>query len=67
MNEEEIKKQIPLTLKETNLDLGKKYNGKVRDTYIGEDKVFLILLIVKVSKLVIWFKSFETINQIFVE
>ncbi|MBR9699867.1 phosphoribosylaminoimidazolesuccinocarboxamide synthase [Candidatus Woesearchaeota archaeon] len=42
ISEDQIKKQIPLALKGTALALGKKYEGKVRDTYIGEDKVFLI-------------------------
>jgi phosphoribosylaminoimidazole-succinocarboxamide synthase len=43
MQDEEIKKQIDFTLKETDFpDLGKKYKGKVRDVYIAEDKIFLI-------------------------
>jgi fusion protein PurCD len=37
-----IKEQTKFTLKETNLALGKRYKGKVRDVYIGEDKLFLI-------------------------
>jgi len=37
-----LKEQIKFTLKETDFNLGKKYTGKVRDTYVGEDKVFLI-------------------------
>ena len=40
---EKIKQQINFTLKETDFpDLGKKYKGKVRDVYIGDDKIFLI-------------------------
>jgi phosphoribosylaminoimidazole-succinocarboxamide synthase len=39
----QIKEQIQFTLKGTDLEgLGKKYKGKVRDVYIGEDKIFLI-------------------------
>ncbi|MCK5282894.1 MAG: phosphoribosylaminoimidazolesuccinocarboxamide synthase [Nanoarchaeota archaeon] len=40
--EEMIKEQINTTLKETDFALGKKYSGKVRDTYLSDDKVFLI-------------------------
>ena len=38
-----IKRQIKLNLSETNFkNLGKKYQGKVRDLYISKDKIFLI-------------------------
>jgi phosphoribosylaminoimidazole-succinocarboxamide synthase len=40
--ENQIKEQIKYALKDTELKLGKKYTGKVRDTYITENKVFLI-------------------------
>ncbi len=43
ISEIEIKKQINNTLKETDFpNLGEKYNGKVRDVYVTDDKVFLI-------------------------
>jgi len=42
ISEEQIKRQIKNTLKETNFNLGKKYKGKVRDVYVSGDKVFLI-------------------------
>lgn len=42
MENEKIKEQINHTLKGTDLALGKKYKGKVRDVYVTEDKVFLI-------------------------
>ncbi len=42
VSDEQIKKQISHTLKETNFKIGKKYSGKVRDTYVSDDKVFLI-------------------------
>ena len=43
ISDNQVKKQIKFTLKETNLEnLGKKYKGKVRDVYVSEDKVFLI-------------------------
>jgi len=38
-----IKEQIGFTLKETDLPgLGEKYDGKVRDVYASDDKIFLI-------------------------
>lgn len=37
-----IKEQIEYTLKETDLQLGEKYKGKVRDVYVTDDKIFLI-------------------------
>ena len=38
-----IKEQMGFTLKETNLSgLGEKYDGKVRDVYASDDKIFLI-------------------------
>ena len=38
-----IKKQLDYTLKETNFSMiGKKYQGKVRDVYTSDDKIFLI-------------------------
>ncbi len=42
MKESEIIKNIPLTLKETSFNIGKKYAGKVRDSYIIKDKRILI-------------------------
>lgn len=40
---EDIKKQMKLTLKETDLPgLGEKKRGKVRDVYVADDKIFLI-------------------------
>ena len=43
LSDETIKEQIKFTLKETDFqELGKKYRGKVRDVYIGTDKLFLI-------------------------
>jgi len=40
--DEDIKKQIGFTLKGTDLELGKKYKGKVRDVYEKDGKMFLI-------------------------
>jgi phosphoribosylaminoimidazole-succinocarboxamide synthase len=40
--EETIKQQISHTLKETNLSLDHKKVGKVRDSYITEDKIILV-------------------------
>ncbi len=37
-----IKEQIKYTLKGTDFELGKKYDGKVRDVYEKDEKVFLI-------------------------
>jgi len=43
LSDEQIKEQMNFTLKETNFPkLGEKYNGKVRDVYIADDKIFLI-------------------------
>ncbi len=42
ITDEDIKKQIDFTLKGTDLQLGKKYDGKVRDVYEKDGKVFLI-------------------------
>ena len=42
ISEEIIKKQIGKTLTGTDLKLGKKYKGKVRDVYEDKGKVFLI-------------------------
>jgi phosphoribosylaminoimidazole-succinocarboxamide synthase len=43
MSDDVIKKQIKFTLSETDFkNLGKKYQGKVRDIYISDDKIFLI-------------------------
>jgi phosphoribosylaminoimidazole-succinocarboxamide synthase len=42
LEDNQIKEQIDFTLKGTELELGKKYKGKVRDVYIGEDKIFLV-------------------------
>ncbi len=43
ISEDVIKEQIRYTLKDTDLSgLGKKYRGKVRDVYVGNDKLFLI-------------------------
>jgi len=42
ISDDKIKEQIQFTLKGTDLPLGKKYKGKVRDVYIAEDKIFLI-------------------------
>ena len=38
MKDEEIIQNIPLTLKTTNFNIGKRYEGKVRDNYILEGK-----------------------------
>src|SRR3990167_7084367 len=37
-----IRAQIPFALKETNFSLGRKYTGKVRDTYMTDDNLILI-------------------------
>lgn len=42
ISDKQINEQIKYALKETDFKLGKKYTGKVRDTYIANDKVFLI-------------------------
>lgn len=43
ISEEKIKEHISNTLKGTDFNsLGKKYKGKVRDVYAGDDKIFLI-------------------------
>ncbi len=42
ISEEQIRRQIKNTLKETNFNLGKKHKGKVRDVYVSGDRVFLI-------------------------
>jgi phosphoribosylaminoimidazole-succinocarboxamide synthase len=39
---EKIRKALPYCLTETQLDVGKKYQGKVRDTYDLGDKLMLI-------------------------
>jgi phosphoribosylaminoimidazole-succinocarboxamide synthase len=39
---EQIKKALPYCLTETNLAAGKKYQGKVRDTYDLGEKLILI-------------------------
>lgn len=39
---DEIRKALPFCLTETNLAVGKKYQGKVRDTYDLGDKLLLI-------------------------
>src|SRR5687768_12057107 len=39
---EQIRKALPFCLTETNFHLGKKYQGKVRDTYDLGDKLILI-------------------------
>lgn len=43
MSEKEIKKQMRFTLKETDFEgLGEKRQGKVRDVYVADDKLFLV-------------------------
>ena len=43
MSDNEIKKQMQFTLKETNISgLGDRKKGKVRDVYVKDDKLFLI-------------------------
>ncbi|MBU0751364.1 MAG: phosphoribosylaminoimidazolesuccinocarboxamide synthase [Gammaproteobacteria bacterium] len=43
ISKQQIKEQMQYTLKDTDFPaLGQKYKGKVRDVYIGEDKIFLI-------------------------
>lgn len=43
MSDDAIINQIKFTLRETNFkNLGKKYQGKVRDIYVSKDKIFLI-------------------------
>ncbi|MBD3164157.1 phosphoribosylaminoimidazolesuccinocarboxamide synthase [Candidatus Woesearchaeota archaeon] len=42
ISKEDIKKQIPFTLKETSLGIGKRIKGKVRDIYIADNRLFLI-------------------------
>src|SRR3989338_6432169 len=37
-----IQKQIPYALRSTDLGIGEKYQGKVRDRYIAGEKIFLI-------------------------
>ena len=37
-----LKKQLSLTLDKTNLSIGKKYEGKVRDNYILDGKRVII-------------------------
>jgi len=41
-NIDAIREALPFCLTETNLPIGKKYRGKVRDTYELEDKLILI-------------------------
>jgi len=43
ISDDVIKRQIKFTLSGTDFkNLGKKYQGKVRDVYISKDKIFLI-------------------------
>ncbi len=42
ISKEIIEKQLNKTLTKTNLTIGKKYNGKVRDNYILDDKIIMI-------------------------
>ena len=42
LSEETIKNQLNYTLKKTNLNIGKKYEGKVRDNYILDGKRIII-------------------------
>ena len=42
ISEQEIREQIEHTLKSTDFDLGVKYDGKVRDVYERDGKIFLI-------------------------
>ena len=37
-----IKNQVDLTLKKTDFDIGKRYQGKVRDVYDLGDKLLII-------------------------
>src|SRR3989338_5958232 len=43
LSEETIKNQLNYTLKKTNLNIGKKYEGKVRDNYILNGKRIIIV------------------------
>jgi len=42
LTEEQLKKQLKYALEKTNLKIGKKYQGKVRDNYIIKDKRLII-------------------------
>lgn len=42
MSEEQIREQIEYTLDATDLAIGEKKKGKVRDVYVSDDKIFLI-------------------------
>ncbi len=42
MSDEQIKEQMKYTLEETNLPIGERKKGKVRDVYVKDDKIFLI-------------------------
>lgn len=42
MSDEQIKEQIKYTIDDTNLAVGEKLKGKVRDVYVTDDKVFLV-------------------------
>ena len=42
LSEDQLKQQLNFTLVKTNLDIGKKYEGKVRDNYILNDKRIII-------------------------
>ena len=37
-----IEQQIPFALTKTDLALGERYQGKVRDVYVADDKIFLV-------------------------
>jgi phosphoribosylaminoimidazole-succinocarboxamide synthase len=42
ISEQDRLKQMEYTLDETDLPIGRKYRGKVRDVYVADDKIFLI-------------------------
>ncbi|MDA1196900.1 MAG: phosphoribosylaminoimidazolesuccinocarboxamide synthase [Nanoarchaeota archaeon] len=42
ISDEVIKEQIPYALTKTDLALGERYQGKVRDVYVASDKLFLV-------------------------
>ena len=46
LSEDTIKAQLENTLTKTDFNIGKKYEGKVRDNYILKDKRIIIVTIV---------------------
>ena len=43
INDEVLKEQLKFNLESTNLNIGKKYEGKVRDNYLLDDKRIIIV------------------------